>query len=57
MQDARADHQTRKAVAPKKAIAELNQKTIAEIKSLQIPLKEIEQVMRAVFLLLGDPAK
>jgi hypothetical protein len=41
----------------KKAIAELNQKTIAEIKSFQIPLKEIEQVMRAVFLLLGDPAK
>ena len=41
----------------KKAIAELNQKTIAEIKSFQIPLKEIEHVMRAVFLLLGDSVK
>ena len=26
-----------------------------QIKSFQIPLKEIEHVMRAVFLLLGDP--
>jgi hypothetical protein len=38
----------------KKAIQDLNQKTIAEIKSFQIPLEEIEHVMRAVFLLLGD---
>jgi len=38
----------------KQSIQQLNQKTIAEIKSFQIPLPEIEHVMRAVCLVLGD---
>ena len=37
----------------KKAVADLNQKTIAEIKSFNEPLQEVIVVMRVVFLLLG----
>merc|ERR1711865_814533 len=38
----------------KKAVADLNQKTIAEIKSFNEPLQEVIVVMRVVFLLLGQ---
>ena len=41
----------------KKSVEKLNQKTIAEIKSFNIPLPEIEKTMRAVFLLLGCAPK
>lgn len=41
----------------KRVIQNLNQKTIAEIKSFNIPLPEIQIVMRSVFLLLGDSPK
>ena len=41
----------------KKAVAKLDQKTIAELKSFSKPLEEIVVVMRSVFLLLGTPPK
>ena len=41
----------------KKAIAQLNQKTIAEIRSFDQPKSEIIDVMKVTFLLLGIPAK
>ena len=41
----------------RKLILGLDQKTIAEIKSFNKPLKVIENVMRACFLLLGNTKK
>ena len=38
----------------KKEILNLDQKTIAEIKSYSQPPKQVHQVMTAVFMLLGD---
>ena len=41
----------------KRAVANLNQKTIAEIKSFKEPVQEIIVVMRVVFLILGNSKK
>lgn len=49
--------QLRRLEQRKKAVLELSQRVIAELKSYSNPPPQVHQVMRATFLLLGNSEK